>query len=31
MATNVYIGLPVCSVSNTVLNTATFTNVTASP
>ena len=31
MTTNVFIGLPVCSVSNTVLNTATFTNVTASP
>ena len=31
MATNVYIGLPVCSVLNTLLNTATFTNVTAVP
>ena len=31
MATNVYIGLPVCSVVNTLLNTATFTNVTAVP
>jgi regulation of enolase protein 1 (concanavalin A-like superfamily) len=31
MATNVYIGLPVSSVTNTVLNTATFTNVTAVP
>jgi hypothetical protein len=31
MATNVYIGLPVCSVSNSVLNTATFTNVLPVP
>jgi regulation of enolase protein 1 (concanavalin A-like superfamily) len=31
MATNVYIGLPVCSVVKTVLNTATLTNVTAVP
>jgi fibronectin type 3 domain-containing protein len=31
MATNVYIGLPVCSVVNGTLNTATFTNVTANP
>jgi regulation of enolase protein 1 (concanavalin A-like superfamily) len=31
MATNVYIGLPVCSVLNGALNTSTFTNVTANP
>ena len=31
MATNVYIGLPVCSVNNSVLNTATFTNVVPTP
>jgi len=31
MATNAYIGLPVCSVSNGVLNTATFTNVLPVP
>jgi len=31
MATNAYIGLPVCSVNTNVLNTATFTNVIAVP
>ena len=31
MATNVYIGLPVCSVTNPVLNNATFNKVTAVP
>jgi regulation of enolase protein 1 (concanavalin A-like superfamily) len=31
MATNAFIGLPVCSVNNAVLNTATFTNVQATP
>jgi len=31
MATNTLIGLPVCSVNNAVLNTATFTNVLATP
>jgi len=31
MATNAYIGLAVCSVANTVLNTSTFTNVLATP
>jgi len=31
MATNAYIGLPVCSVNTNVLNTATFTNVMAVP
>jgi O-glycosyl hydrolase/regulation of enolase protein 1 (concanavalin A-like superfamily) len=31
MATNAYIGIPVCSVNNSVLNTATFTNVAPTP
>jgi regulation of enolase protein 1 (concanavalin A-like superfamily) len=31
MATNAYIGLPVCSVNNSTLNTATFTNVVPAP
>jgi regulation of enolase protein 1 (concanavalin A-like superfamily) len=31
MATNVYIGLPVCSVNNSTLNTATFTNAVPTP
>jgi regulation of enolase protein 1 (concanavalin A-like superfamily) len=31
MATNVYIGLAVCSANNSVLNTSTFTNVIAVP